>query len=425
MAAQRKEEIRVSRIKDRVVNYFTNELNLKYHRAIGDGSHGGTGIYSESDPQTGAELRKFIIKYSLGVLPEKREENSDRHMWNEIKWLDYFNGSQHFIKRIKLAGDNVSGNNNNNNNNNAKPISLIPELVDRATQFLANITLGDLNDRSEEDEPDFPEDRMDVDDDRKIANPYQGSLPPFVILEYLELGDLEHARERMAAYGRPVPIRLLWRLLLCMIRMCIGLAYYENSMPGRRERIPADDRKPSTLSHNSWKPPNILLSFPIPGDTAHNNSPLLKLIDFGRTAFDDGKSEHCDGYGVEKNLWGAGLVIQTLACIGTELDKGRTFIPLRSRIFEPPDEEPFETQSHPDLDMDMNIPFDFTEFVSKLMAVEAWTSPSLQEALNTCLIKTRLAADEEFWYGAPAHETEAGIDQYLREVFLNAPVSSG
>lgn len=65
--------------------------------------------------------------------------------------------------------------------------------------------------------------------------------------------------------------------------MCIGLAYHKDMKPGQREEI-QPGKRPTTLAHNSLKPPNVLLDFPKPGDGEHGTTPLLKvnLARYGR-----------------------------------------------------------------------------------------------------------------------------------------------
>lgn len=46
--------------------------------------------------------------------------------------------------------------------------------------------------------------------------------------------------------------------------------------------------------------------------------------------------------------------------------------------------------------------------------------PSLQTALDTCLMYTRNKAEDIFPSGVPYHETDDFINQYLTDVVLNA-----
>ncbi|KAK8073957.1 kinase-like domain-containing protein [Apiospora phragmitis] len=88
---------------------------------------------------------------------------------------------------------------------------------------------------------------------------------PTLVTEYVENGTFEDLYDKTKTWPEPVPNRILWRILLCGIRACIGMAwptFGEHKAPGRIEVI--DNRPP--LQH---------------GSAEHDVVPAMKLIDFG------------------------------------------------------------------------------------------------------------------------------------------------
>ncbi|KAK6082901.1 hypothetical protein SCUP515_02135 [Seiridium cupressi] len=313
-AARRIEAERIAKIRDQVKKHFTTNYHLKFDRYVGDGSHGGTGVFTALNPQSRGpiETEKYILKFSLGTLPNG--EDSDEHLRNEASWLGYLSGSEHFIKSLyvnHLEVGNATGNGGGSGNAGGSGSSgsspggssggssgggaggtsarspgsgLGGDPAD--TSGLA----ADLSGLSIE-VPARTRGHSDNDDDDDDEH----DIIPALILEYLPMGDLETLRERLVAYGKPVPSRLLWGFALCLMRMCVGLAYYDFMEPGKQEEVPGGAVKPSTLCHNSIKGPNILLDGLRP-DGEHGLTPLLKLIDFGRTGLvSEPREDYADG----------------------------------------------------------------------------------------------------------------------------------
>ncbi|KAI1118952.1 kinase-like domain-containing protein [Nemania sp. NC0429] len=110
---------------------------------------------------------------------------------------------------------------------------------------------------------------------------------PAIMLELLENGDLSHFIIKVRERKDTIPNRVLWRFFLCLVRMCIGLAYPPdriqeyNDLPGPiTETVPGQLRNnPSRIVHFDMDPRNIFI-----GDFVgeeHRLTPLLKLGDFG------------------------------------------------------------------------------------------------------------------------------------------------
>ncbi|KAI0400739.1 kinase-like domain-containing protein [Xylaria palmicola] len=117
---------------------------------------------------------------------------------------------------------------------------------------------------------------------------WQDDLPaglggPTLIMEYLENGDLDRLRRRLASRDMELPNRLLWGIYLCLIRACVGMKFSAEKPLGSRaqlEEIPADQSEPGNILHGDMHSGNVLIG--APGDfPEHSLTPPIKLIDFG------------------------------------------------------------------------------------------------------------------------------------------------
>lgn len=109
----------------------------------------------------------------------------------------------------------------------------------------------------------------DVPDDQK----------DFIVLEYVANGDLRDLIAKVNAMNAKFPDRVLWSFFLCLVKQCIGLAYYprkfhpdrHNAGDGRDldETIPPDAQKWrwKNMIHFDYDPLNsegFLLPLPLP-----------------------------------------------------------------------------------------------------------------------------------------------------------------
>ncbi|KAI8952102.1 kinase-like domain-containing protein [Xylaria longipes] len=115
------------------------------------------------------------------------------------------------------------------------------------------------------------------------------STPPpmTIILELLENGDLSNFIVKVRDHNERIPNKVLWGFLLCLVRMCIGLAYPPDDvhdyidMPGPITETVIDYLKddPRRIVHFDMDPRNIFIgNF---SDEEHRITPILKLGDFG------------------------------------------------------------------------------------------------------------------------------------------------
>ncbi|KAI1815031.1 kinase-like domain-containing protein [Poronia punctata] len=176
----------------------------------------------------------------------------------------------------------------------------------------------------------------------------------------LENGDLSEFICLVRDHKEKVPNTVLWRFLLCLVRMCIAMAYPPASLPGNRnvpgpitETVPPEGLRAKwfkRMVHFDMDPKNIFVGDLMVGPE-HRVTPILKLGDFGlaqevRERMEGGYYErlryigkvgyYCPeqfcqdwdyipenskktykhpiagNYGPHSNLWAAGYVMETL-----------------------------------------------------------------------------------------------------------------
>ncbi|KAI1389299.1 kinase-like domain-containing protein [Hypoxylon trugodes] len=135
-------------------------------------------------------------------------------------------------------------------------------------------------------------------------------IPIVIVMEALQkcslldlIERINHARWWNETHPEPgyqhrleyIPNRILWRLLLCMLRSIAGLAYPRSEdVEVYREGIPAMDTGPQLAIHGNINPSNFLIgekSNPYV-DTEHVFNPTLKLFNFSTaTLWDDSWSD--------------------------------------------------------------------------------------------------------------------------------------
>ncbi|KAF7535112.1 hypothetical protein G7054_g5637 [Neopestalotiopsis clavispora] len=416
-----------------VQTFFESRYDLKFEKSVGDGNHGATGVFRATKPRpalrrvpatlgprpagvgsraasasssssssssvgageksTGSEhFDKYLIKFSLG---SAGKDESDAHLRNEARWLRVFNGSEHFIRFCNISYLLAQGAAEDHDPVHDKVLT-----VEEHESFRGMIP---------------------------VANGFDGSGTKrwiaCLILEYLPLGDLGTLRNRFndasIHHGVRPPVRLLWGLALCR------MAYPDALEPGTREKIPSTGT-PGTLVHNSLKGPNMLLDLLHPTDSEHEVTPLIKLIDFGRTGYKppDDDLPYSDGPGVYRNLHFIGSILSTLACPELPLKRGCSWIN-HDQLWEwwgPGQGRPrllMATFANKTFCNNVDISYDFRQFVGQLMsAVEepyhTRVRPTLQQALARCQNGCNQGPHEE------APETPEEIQHYVKYVVLGA-----
>ncbi|KAI1083392.1 kinase-like protein [Whalleya microplaca] len=141
---------------------------------------------------------------------------------------------------------------------------------------------------------------------------------PSLITEYAEHGTLGAFIVKAAAWGQPLPNRLLWRLFLCLLRFVIAMAWPDVDI---KEQVPEQEEiraQKSQIVHNDMHTRNIMIgSF---DKDEHFLVPILKLIDFGlaRNAPSGLSFLPTSDAGVKQNIYDIGVVMLDLIT-GTNL----------------------------------------------------------------------------------------------------------
>ncbi|RYP17403.1 hypothetical protein DL765_004533 [Monosporascus sp. GIB2] len=60
----------------------------------------------------------------------------------------------------------------------------------------------------------------------------------FIVLEYLENGDLRNLVAKVRNMGAEFPNRVLWSFWLCLVKQCIAMTYYPRKFHPDRHRVP-------------------------------------------------------------------------------------------------------------------------------------------------------------------------------------------
>ncbi|RYP73351.1 hypothetical protein DL770_007801 [Monosporascus sp. CRB-9-2] len=129
----------------------------------------------------------------------------------------------------------------------------------------------------------------------------------WIYLDLLENGTLRTFMERSKAAGlNSLPNRLLWRIFLCMVRSCIGMAWprrADNDNETTMRQLPTS----TGITHNDIHGDNFMFG-PYLDNPEHDISPILKLLDFGQSEV-WGNIRHDSGATAEQwNIEDIGLV---------------------------------------------------------------------------------------------------------------------
>ncbi|KAK8115915.1 hypothetical protein PG984_012417 [Apiospora sp. TS-2023a] len=105
-----------------------------------------------------------------------------------------------------------------------------------------------------------------------------------IALEYVENGSFTRLLERCNEAKMRVPNRVLWSLMLCLIRACVSLTWPtggDSRKSIKLETVPRK-REPNPYAHNDLHLDNIMFGNIEPDPAEHCMVPPIKLIDFGQ-----------------------------------------------------------------------------------------------------------------------------------------------
>lgn len=79
------------------------------------------------------------------------------------------------------------------------------------------------------------------------------------MLEFAQNGDLRNLIAKVNEMGNRLPTRVLWSFWLCLIKQCIGMAYYPRKFnPGRRQANGADLDEVIPPDAQKWRAKNLV-----------------------------------------------------------------------------------------------------------------------------------------------------------------------
>ncbi|KAI1641301.1 kinase-like domain-containing protein [Biscogniauxia mediterranea] len=384
-------------------------VNIRYKNCIG---WGGQGLVSAFDilAPSGQLMRKVVVKAHF-------PDTSPARVESERKAMRSLSKSEHIVQLLYAERDGQN----------------------------PDKDADDVNGNNEDTEMD------DYSEERPLT---------VLVMEMMEHGDLADFIIKVCDHNEKVPNTILWRFLLCLVRMCIAMAYPparrpENvNVPGPiRETIPKESPgQPARIVHFDFDPYNILIGG-VSGNNEHGLTPILKLGDFGAASEVKGGekdlyyerlrmkgkmgyfapeqfctdwdyiprdsnlvSQHkiAGNYGPHTNVWGIGLIMETLITLSRPAVPPA---PSETSWLRPPSKASYHTYAwHLTEDEYGNVDADLRGLVLRLQAHLPEDRPSLSEL-------------EAYVRGAAAsrkypNETPEAIKRWLIKILLEPPPSS-
>ncbi|KAI1457302.1 hypothetical protein F4805DRAFT_181337 [Annulohypoxylon moriforme] len=253
---------------------------------------------------------------------------------------------------------------------------------------------------------------------------------PTLALEFIENGTMELFLTRFGGAGNTwLPNRLLWRILRCLLRQAIAMAFPPRRGPNdpiRRERIPTlgDPVAPTPITQNSPHGRNLMIGDMTP-DQEHELSPRIHLIDFGR-----GRLEPTWLDALELNLSNIGVMMMyiTLCSVRpTQIVVGRDSPwAYGEGVFR----REFVTNADRRFLYSPTLDPPLRDLVARFLAIDLTHIPSLYEAFRECQRGCERPVDVVVANASlpPQHavrETDENITSLLREYIFNAPSVDG
>ncbi|KAI8948690.1 hypothetical protein F4801DRAFT_591686 [Xylaria longipes] len=363
--------------------------------------------------------RKIVVKYSYGCLAPDKQSDADEDLRNEYQWLKRLRGAEHIAQLIDMADCSLQ---------------------------LPGISNGENT---------YEESVQKQKDEVAAAGDGSQSIPaapvrrcPTFALEYLTYGTVYNLKRRLFKSGQIyIPSRLLWRIWLCLVRQCVGMAFPpdipDDQYVGQVIREVIQDRPYAFITQNSAHTNNFMLNAAeLPGDEHEPNLPVVKLIDFGRGKTEDGESEpakrrspdNVDEYANKKNLNGAAdaspfslIISEKLCCT-----HGYGEEPFRLRKETVPytwndasGTHTIQTRAPQILRENIFIDPQLRHLLVRVMANPYSLKPSLRDVLNeTEMAITRGPLDAEF-LALPLGdvETDNVLEEFMQHWLYNAPES--
>ncbi|KAI1453554.1 hypothetical protein F4805DRAFT_443024 [Annulohypoxylon moriforme] len=256
-----------------------------------------------------------------------------------------------------------------------------------------------------------------------VRNPIDNAPGPTVLMECLEGGSVWRVVKKRQAQSpvEELPNRMLWRMLLCLVRVCIGMAYPRPSKVPHLETFPVSEverRNPADWQHGDMHTGNILFGDFEPTLDEHGLTPILKAIDLERCRPIDEmsrQSSHNRWFGVEENLHSAGMAIRHMIVVNAIDTKRHVLPPTRARSFE--SWAVLDQDSWPHLDRDL------ADLLSELGAQEGEDRPYLRDVFERVVAGCSRTAAFYAQYPRGDIETDEHITALCRQLILEPDIS--
>ncbi|KAI5927374.1 kinase-like domain-containing protein [Camillea tinctor] len=385
-------------------------VNMRYNKCIGWGGQGLVSAFDVLGPR-GQLVKKVVVKAHFPNMSPGRTE-LERNMMRSLA------KSEHIVQLLYASRSGLDPDRNAN----------------------------DVGGNNEDDEDE------DYSDSRPLS---------VMVMDLLEHGDLAEFIIKVSDHQERVPNTVLWRFLLCLVRMCIAMAYpparrpENGNVPGPiRETVPNQPQaQPARIVHFDLDPFNILIGAGF-DNNEHGLTPILKLTDFGASSeVKSGQpdfyyerlrmkgkmgffapeqfctdwdyiprdsnliSQHeiAGNYGPHTNIWGIGLVMEALITLARPAVPP---LPTETALFRPQSKENYYTYAWHLTDNEDygHVDPDLRGLILRMQAHLPEDRPSLRE-LEQYVRNT--AAGKQF-----PNETPDSIRRWILKVLLQPPPPS-
>ncbi|KAK9789705.1 putative Protein kinase domain-containing protein [Seiridium cardinale] len=419
---------RAATIQAELQKYFERDPRFIIDSFVGAGQHAATYRVVYSDANTG-RAQKFIVKRAF-----EGAENTDQ-LLQEKRVLDRLAQNAHIVNLIDFP-----------NNPLQRPLDPTPvDTHDASGGSGASGSSGaggssgsarDNNGGGDNGDGNGGGndggDNIDSSSDQADA----GMWGQVICMEWIENGTLRNFIMKARRQDKPLPNRLLWRFLGCLLRATTGLAWPNQrtvsgsvkleviGSPGPAAGDDDDDPIPSLLQHNDLHDGNIMLGPELP-DEEHQITPILKWIDFGLAVEMTGGAWDPQ-YGVKGNLLDVGLIMCGLI-LRRQWD-GRTAsvpkaISVRNDLPQLETDAPLfpSARGGPD-PCPGNLDNDLRRVVGWIMATNVSRRPQLEDILDNVLNAIRERTEDWSFYKDMPEEKDDYIKALWRRIVLEPDV---
>ncbi|KAK8003939.1 hypothetical protein PG989_003658 [Apiospora arundinis] len=257
--------------------------------------------------------------------------------------------------------------------------------------------------------------------DRNFDDP---NLPgPSIAMEYLENGSFGAFLQRCITAQVRVPNRVLWCIMLCLIRANVAMTWPPRGKELEPEKLETVSQRtaPTPYAHNDLHLENIMFGNMDPDVAEHSMFPRLKLIDFG-TATDKPISAGLPDKQNESPYQGDHINVRRSAEAVMRLIAGNNEKWLPTFEQQPSYVSGFETdatilcsasndESYPGLDPSLR------QLIGQMMARYYQDRPRLEEILETAS-QAVLTKSEADYPGYEQEESDTAIAEFVRNFFF-------